>query len=266
VASRDKDSSGIFVVQSDGKELRRVYASGKRDSYPSWTADGKRIVFASNADGHSHIYVIGADGTGLRRLTCDAGENAYLSGSPDGRMLAFMSNRARAAPFNTPAIPPDSVRVPWRGGALTGSSGRSLNPTPDADLLGPAGTTPVLVPSTVLYVERESSLCRIASRFLSRAGFRVLVAQSRTAVLDALLFDEHGVELVVTQPDIQDLNIIALMSVARSQSIKAKFLVTSDGGLPDYLVDLVNAGAVGFLPKPWSFQQLEEEIKRMLRP
>lgn len=90
----DKDSTGIFVMNVDGTGRRRVYASGRRDSYPGWTPDGKRIAFASNAGGGDNIYVVDLDGTNLRQLTRDAGRNSYPSWSRNGKEIAFMSNRS----------------------------------------------------------------------------------------------------------------------------------------------------------------------------
>jgi len=50
---------------------------------PSWSPDGKYIIFSSNLDGNWNIYVIRPDGSGLTRLTylsSDAGEAVWSAG------------------------------------------------------------------------------------------------------------------------------------------------------------------------------------------
>lgn len=92
--SGDSAGAGIWVVDVDGSPPRRVFASGAWDSYPSWSRDGRSIVFASNGGGHSDIYVMDADGANLRQLTRDQGRHTYPSWSPDGKHIAFNSNRS----------------------------------------------------------------------------------------------------------------------------------------------------------------------------
>jgi TolB protein len=40
-----------------------------RNEYPSWSPDGRHIIFASNLNGTMQLYTIDYDGRNLRRLT-----------------------------------------------------------------------------------------------------------------------------------------------------------------------------------------------------
>jgi dipeptidyl aminopeptidase/acylaminoacyl peptidase len=72
----------------DGSRLRNLTRNRAMDYAPSWSPDGKRIVFASDRRGSfPHIYVMNADGSNPRRVGRSTGE--YPSWSPDGKRIAF---------------------------------------------------------------------------------------------------------------------------------------------------------------------------------
>jgi Tol biopolymer transport system component len=77
--STDAFNSDIFVMTRDGKNLRRVTRSRGTDSVlaeehgPTWSPDGKTLVFVTNRDQPSfELYAIGANGRGERKLTSTA--------------------------------------------------------------------------------------------------------------------------------------------------------------------------------------------------
>jgi TolB protein len=81
---------GIYVMNGDGTGRRRLTASG---SSPAWSPDGKRITFTrwrGRTLRASDIYVVNADGSGRRRLASHGLGPAW---SPDGHKLAFTSGR-----------------------------------------------------------------------------------------------------------------------------------------------------------------------------
>src|SRR6476619_6447271 len=61
---------------------------------PSWSPDGRQLVFESARHGNTTLYIINADGTGERRLTSTGScDDTHPAWSPDGRRIAFDSDR-----------------------------------------------------------------------------------------------------------------------------------------------------------------------------
>ncbi len=85
-------SPQIFVMNSDGSNVRRLTQSGAYNVTPSWSPKGDRILYSRQQGGGFQIYSISPDGSGDSQLTT-GGRNENPRWSPDGRFITFSSNR-----------------------------------------------------------------------------------------------------------------------------------------------------------------------------
>lgn len=101
------DGQGIYVVNADGSNLRRVTDRTPSGSALTWSPDGKEIAFgsqycdpgrncgdaydgmAADEDLEYDIAIVNVDGSNLRRLS-HADEDIWPAWSPDGTVIAFM--------------------------------------------------------------------------------------------------------------------------------------------------------------------------------
>ena len=85
-------ASELYVMQTDGTDVRRLTQHENWDGAPAWTPDGQAVVFYSQRDGEPRIYRTGIDGSGPEPISAE--DEAALSPTfgPDGR-LAFTAHR-----------------------------------------------------------------------------------------------------------------------------------------------------------------------------
>jgi hypothetical protein len=102
------DRSGehdIYLLDVDTEELPTnlteeivwpAERTGSNEYDPTWSNDGKSILFTSYGGSDEDIWRIGKDGSGLTNLTENhqPGNDRYGSSSPDGKYILFQSNRS----------------------------------------------------------------------------------------------------------------------------------------------------------------------------
>jgi TolB protein len=95
----------LWVMNADGSNQRQITQLGGANFGPSWTPDGKRLIFSSNhtqpRSGNFDLYLIALDGTGLERLTTHTAFDGFPMFSPDGRSVVWASNRHGATSSET---------------------------------------------------------------------------------------------------------------------------------------------------------------------
>ena len=104
-------NNGFPSWSPDGKKL--VYKRGKQlvilsiadgkivpltdgvhyDNFPKWSPKGDAIMFTTDRDNDFELYTIRPDGTGLRRMTNSPGNDAHSIWSDDGAWVVFSSGR-----------------------------------------------------------------------------------------------------------------------------------------------------------------------------
>jgi TolB protein len=123
VALINPDGSGFRAIADDGSNngfpswspdgKRIVFRRGKKlmiltladssvtaltdgshyDNFPQWSPKGDAIMFTSDRDGRFELYTLRPDGTNLRRLTNVPGSNAHSVWSNKGDWIVFSSGR-----------------------------------------------------------------------------------------------------------------------------------------------------------------------------
>lgn len=107
----------IWVMDADGSHKRQVTHNGAANFAPYFFPDGRRIIFASNADDPKSgrafdLYTINLDGTGQERITFYPDFDSFPMFSSDGKRLVWASNRNGTEPHETNIFIADWVDKP----------------------------------------------------------------------------------------------------------------------------------------------------------
>jgi TolB protein len=86
----------VFVVDSNGKNVRMLTSYPVPTAEPSWSHDGATIVFIKTVDrmaARANVFQMDSAGGNLKRLTAGPSGDRGPALSPDGSKLLFQSNR-----------------------------------------------------------------------------------------------------------------------------------------------------------------------------
>ncbi len=92
--SRGAAQDDLFLVDSNGKNLRQITDDVPKDRGPSFSPDGKRIAFHSDRGDRYQIWTVGRDGSALKPLTQATDLIIEAAWSPDGRAISTNSGHS----------------------------------------------------------------------------------------------------------------------------------------------------------------------------
>ena len=108
-SSREQGRSHLYLMSSDGTNVRRLTDAFDVRGAASWSPDGEWVSVAANDGEGTYVYKVPVNGGSPVRLTDTASYNPMWS--PDGRFIVY-SEPLQGSVFVTKAITPDKVSVP----------------------------------------------------------------------------------------------------------------------------------------------------------
>lgn len=73
----------LCLITPDGQKRVQITSGTGVDDSPSWSPDGRHLVFSSTDEEKSHIYMVNSDGTELERLTAGGTHHSSPAWSPN---------------------------------------------------------------------------------------------------------------------------------------------------------------------------------------
>lgn len=137
-------------------------------------------------------------------------------------------------------------------------------PPPDVPATSPPPSRPTSeVASTVLLVEDDEALRRSVTRMLEHLGYRVWIAGDGVEAVD--VFRRHAPEIDVVLLDVGMPRQGGARTFDEMRAIDPEVKVLlSSGYHGDHLEPILRAGVHGFLPKPYTLQQLVDALSAVV--
>ncbi len=117
---------------------------------------------------------------------------------------------------------------------------------------------------TILLVEDEDGLRRVAQRALEKVGYKVLTASDGMEALDLFHKLAKDIDLIITDVVMPKLGGIALYRTLRQDGHSPRFLFTSGYAAHEIMRGDLPESDLHLLQKPWTLADLTHRVREML--
>ena len=122
----------------------------------------------------------------------------------------------------------------------------------------------VLSPGTILVIEDEDFVMDIARQMLDKLGYRVLEARTGREAIDMVYGSNGEISAVMLDLGLPDMEGNSVFSTIKKEHPDLKVIVCSGYSIDGPVQQILDAGAHGFLQKPFSFNSISEILKEAL--
>jgi two-component system, cell cycle sensor histidine kinase and response regulator CckA len=116
----------------------------------------------------------------------------------------------------------------------------------------------------ILIIEDEAMIMEVCKTMLESLGYRVLEAMNAEKAIDVVRTFEDHIDLALLDIALPDMDGEKLYPVLKDKRPDLKVVVCSGYSIDGPAQDILNAGADGFIQKPYSFAMLSLKLKEIL--
>ncbi len=130
--------------------------------------------------------------------------------------------------------------------------------------LSDANDQPVQGSGTILVVEDDVAIIDVNQVWLKRIGYNVIIATTAHEAIEIICHTNMEFNVVLLDLVLPDMDGAAIYPLIQEHRPRAKVIVCSGYGQDGSTQELLDAGADGFLQKPFTLSQLSKKIDQVL--
>ncbi|MFW5770151.1 MAG: response regulator [Spirochaetota bacterium] len=117
---------------------------------------------------------------------------------------------------------------------------------------------------TVLVVDDEPAILRIAEGMLRHSGYQVMTADGGEKGLDVFIKNHRDIDIVLLDMSMPEVSAAELIHEMKNVNPWIPIVLSSGYAMDERVEKAMKEGADGFVPKPYSIQQLSDKLGEIL--
>ncbi len=119
---------------------------------------------------------------------------------------------------------------------------------------------------TILLVDDEEMVLDVGAQLLEKLGYRVTRAKNGEQAISLFEKDRDLIDLVILDIIMPEMDGAAVFDRLKQIKPDVKVLLASGYSIDGQASGILNRGGSGFIPKPFTLQQLSQKISALLPP
>jgi CheY-like chemotaxis protein len=119
---------------------------------------------------------------------------------------------------------------------------------------------------TILLVDDEEMVLDVGAQLLEKLGYRVTRAKNGEQAISLFEKDRDLIDLVILDVIMPEMDGAAVFDRLKQIKPDVKVLLASGYSIDGQASGILNRGGSGFIPKPFTLQQLSRKISALLPP
>ncbi len=141
-------------------------------------------------------------------------------------------------------------------------------PAADSETIPAAGKADEIIAGcgTILLVDDEEMVLDVGAQLLEKLGYRVTRAKNGEQAISLFEKDRDLIDLVILDIIMPEMDGAAVFDRLKQIKPDVKVLLASGYSIDGQASGILNRGGSGFIPKPFTLQQLSQKISALLPP
>lgn len=265
-------SNGLPTVQADSAQIKQVLMNLALNSRDAMPEGGKFTIRTSNLDHRPPFVPPGAQsGDYVQLIVSDTGIGMDAD-TLDRIFDPFYTTQGLACKRGLGLAVVHGI-IEQHGGyikcrSLSGQGTTFTIYLPVVKAQKPDIVSPKTEPSggteTILFVDDEEYIRDLGSRFLTRAGYRVITEEDCRKAVELYEKEQHSISLVILDLMMPKVGGRSCLEALLKIQPKVRVLIASGYSDSDKKDELIRAGAKGFLAKPFDMAHLLTAVRDAL--